>query len=97
MEKFEFSPPSDNLWVVKFYTYDKDGKQTSLTTLYDSIIAANTAWNSVVSPRWKVTLKDTNINIKDYINDFQTKSGMFLAQSVNFTPQASTITESVFS
>lgn len=98
MEKFQFAPPSDNLWVVKFSTYSLDGKNSnmSLSTLYDSIIQANKTWNKIVNTGWKVKVEEKNLKPKDYIKDFDSKSGIFLAQNVNFTPQATTTTDSIF-
>lgn len=99
LQKFQFAPPSDNLWVVKFSTYSKDGENSnvSLETLYDSIIQANKTWTKITSPKWKVALNDKNIDVKSYIKDFHTKSGVFLAQNVNFTPQSVKVVADPFS
>lgn len=102
MQKFYFAPPSDNLWTVEIDLMDSVESNTSrLGTLYNAITSANTWWESIVNTKWKI---DTSAPQKkgkntpsDFIEQFCTTSGVFLAQNINFTPHAATITESVFS
>lgn len=99
LQKFQFAPPSDNLWVVRITTYNTDGTQSNigLATLYKSILEANASWNTIFTTGWKVDVSEKFLKKEDYIRDFQLKSGMFLAQNVNFTPQSVTTTDSIFS
>ena len=101
MQKFYFAPPSDNLWTVEIDLMDSvQANESRLGTLYNAITSANEWWSSIVNTKWKIDTsapqqKGKNTP-KDFIEQFATTSGVFLAQNVNFTPHAATITESVF-
>lgn len=102
LQKFQFNPPSDNLWIVRIYTYDEKGGVKDMVSLYNAVIEANKSYSSVVPTKWKVTIPQTkdgitpNINPIDYIEDFQQSTGVFLAQNINFTPQSAISLDQTF-
>ena len=102
LQKFYFAPPSDNLWTIQIDSMDNDTPKTSkLPTLYRAIIEQNSSWkDKKVQTSWGVdmsTVQSRNEKIVDeYIQQFCTNSGIFLAQNVNFTPHSLTTTDSVF-
>lgn len=101
LQKFQFSPPSDNLWTISIDTMDNlDQKKSGLPTLYSAITAANNSWKSIVQTRWEVNMqqviKNDKKSVQNYIEDFCSQSGIFLAQNINFTTHSATVIDSVF-
>lgn len=95
MQKFQFAPPSDNLWIVSIDSMDNDlSNTTALPTLYSSILQSNKAWNNKVSSQWNVSVDKSKA--ERYIDQFCSESGIFLAQSINFTPQSTTTLDQPF-
>lgn len=76
MEKFYFSPPSDNLWTVNIDIDDTnltDG--TSLETLYDRITTMNRQWkNKVASSMWNISTEKAAVTSgntpKKFVSEF---------------------------
>lgn len=105
MQQYEFAPPSDNLWTVEF---ELDGGR-NIIQLYQNVRAVNDSWTSKISSKWKVRFgndddNDDNNNTEKkidpysrFINHFVGNHGLFLAQSVNFTPLSVTTTNNFFS
>lgn len=112
MEKFNFAPPSDNLWVVTIDTMvDKTelikNQNTNETTisnglsyLYKSITKTNERWSNIVTTNWKINTDDLTKNdknaVNNYMNQFISESGIFLAQNINFTPHGVAMSQSPF-
>ena len=62
LEKFYFSPPSDNLWTISIELEyknktNRNKEGTLLPTLYNNIITTNELWKERFGSRWGV---DTN-------------------------------------
>lgn len=100
MQKFHFAPPSDNLWTIEIDTRDKvqGGNGNGLLTLYNAIIAANNSWKKISPPKWEIKLNNASkhMTAHNYLRQFVSTSGIFLAQNINFTPHSVQINESVF-
>ena len=102
MEKFYFSPPSDNLWTVNIDTDDSnltDG--TSLEVLYNRITTMNTKWKTkVASSMWGVHTDKAAITSRNtpekFIQEFVGAQGVFLAQNISFSPIQATVNSNVF-
>lgn len=93
LEEFTFAPPSDNLWTIEIYLETQNAQlNDSIETLYKNIIEVNKIWNQKVGTRWKIDLEQpsrTSGNTGEtYIRHFAEKTGIFLAQDVNFTPMS---------
>lgn len=102
MEKFYFSPPSDNLWTVHIDTDDsllENG--TSLGVLYNRITAINDNWDSKIAhTMWSIDTKlpaSTSGNSpKEYVEQFIGAQGVFLAQNISFSPLQATVNGNIF-
>lgn len=102
MEKFYYAPPSDNLWTISIDTDDSDvTDNTSLEALYKRIISANKMWSTQVNTKWKIDLSAAERKSKnkasEYIKQFVSQSGIFLAQDVNFATNQVTVNSNIFS
>ena len=100
LQKFEFCPPSDNLWTIEITgQYDN----TKLVGLYDNILSTNKNWSNQVGTRWKINMETAENTSKhntkrDFMQIFQDDvSGLFLAQNVSFTPMASNVIDKPWS
>lgn len=90
LQKFrdwKFCPPSDHLWTVHFTLSPRSTtgeiQQSSLGDLYNNIISANTRYDSMYSPIWKI---DVPNDISSYMGNIQDSTiGMFLASDVSFS------------
>lgn len=78
MQNFYFNPPSDNLWTIQIKSMDNN---SDLETLYSSIIQVNTQGY----PKMKEIVINKDVNLS-FISGFSEKSGVFLAQDVQFSP-----------
>lgn len=101
LQKFQYAPPSDNLWTVEITSQETPQPKTNgLVTLYKSITNINESWQKSIQSKWKVSLenpKKKNSTVdQNYIAQFAQQSGIFLAQNINFTPHSVTTSESVF-
>lgn len=93
LESFTFAPPSDNLWNVEIYLESQNTQlKNDIVELYSNIVNVNKMWNQKVGTRWKIDLEQpsrTSGNTGEtYIQHFSEKSGIFLAQDINFTPMS---------
>jgi hypothetical protein len=102
MEKFYFSPPSDNLWTIHIDTDDSDFSDgTSLAVLYKNITEMNGLWKkSVSNSKWNIdTLKtkaSSGNTAQQFIKEFIGAQGVFLAQNISFSPIQTTVNSNVF-
>lgn len=97
MEKFFFSPPSDNLWSIHISV--DDNSNSSIETLYNNITKVNETWNNHISnTMWKINTSNTKSNQKasNFIKEFDGSHGIFLAQNISFSPIQATINSNVF-
>lgn len=102
MEKFYFSPPSDNLWTINIDTDDSNFTNgTSLGILYKNITAMNTIWkNKISNSKWLIDTSKTKASsgntAENFINEFIGAQGVFLAQNISFSPMQTTVNSNVF-
>lgn len=102
MEKFYFSPPSDNLWTITIDVDDvKIENGTSLGVLYERISSVNDNWDkNIADTKWGVNTekaKNKSGNTPEkFIQEFIGAQGIFLAQNVTFSPIQATINYTVF-
>ena len=104
IQKFDFSPPSDNLWNVEIRLKKIDDSKKNLKNdnnnllqLYTNIKAVNKTWNDANRESWHVNVNRTKSENDDYIRQFcNTEMGVFLAQSVQFSPISLNFDDNVF-
>lgn len=102
LEKFYFSPPSDNLWTINIDVEDSgltDG--TSITVLFDRIKEVNDSWRTkVANPMWKINTDSAALTSgntsKKFIQEFIGAQGVFLAQNVQFSTIQATVNKTIF-
>lgn len=95
MQTFEFAPPSDNLWSVQI-KLQSISTPNELSNLYSNIIAVNKAWTNKISSKWKINLPKNTSALQSYLSDFSQNAGLFLAQSISFTPLSITSSNNFF-
>lgn len=101
MEKFYFSPPSDNLWTINIDIDDSNFTNgTSLGILYKNITAMNSTWkNKISNSKWSIDTSkaaSSGNTAENFINEFIGVQGVFLAQNISFTPMQTTVNSNVF-
>lgn len=67
-----------------------------MESLYNNIISVNEHWkDSIAGTRWKINLEEPQhthqYNGNNFVKEFTENSGVFLAQSINFTPMSTNI------
>lgn len=102
MEKFYFSPPSDNLWTIHIDTDDSNlTNGTSLGVLYRNITKMNSNWSSKISnSKWGIDTSKTKAasgnTAQKFVEEFIGAQGLFLAQNISFSPIQTTVNSNVF-
>ncbi len=102
LEKFQFAPPSDNLWTIEILPEQRGLNDAGkLLSLYKNIINVNKDWEKMIGTRWKIDVEQpartSKVTAIDYIDQFSGRSGMFLAQEVRFTPMSVNIVDKPWS
>lgn len=98
MKKWQFCPPSTNLWTIEIVEHnDGSGSSTgyNLSSLYNNIIKVNKQFNKHFTNSYSI-LKDTQNQsaVSTFISSAQhNKIGLFLATDVSFNANAVTIVD----
>ena len=56
----------------------------------------NKAWTNKISSKWKINLPNNTSALQSYLSDFSQNAGLFLAQSISFTPLSITSSNNFF-
>lgn len=90
---WKYCPPSNHLWTVTFLLSSQgDISGNSFSTLYDNIIKVNNSFDSMYSPRWKVS---TPNNAKNFVINAQDGDiGLFLANEIQFNTNSIEVQDS---
>jgi hypothetical protein len=95
LQDWKFCPPSDHLWTITILLAPRNDKSTntsSFSTLYNNICTVNKKYDSMYSPKWKMTVTG---DVDSYINKLQdSEIGLFLAVDISFNTNAIQISDS---